>query len=232
MTFEDLSPLTRNPRIMAASMAAIDGLAEADRIGVDELTPSFRRAAASFASAAQVVVAGDLMAGVRRHKLPGEVEAIARACEAAWIGVAPRSMLPSLPIRLRLPSRRGRGGAGRDRPFVRRWGRAPGHGDRCRRGGHLRPVRGGVGGWFADDQRAGFVALADACRAGASHADLAAADWLVRGLGMGFERPVIGPQIGSGETLEAGMVLSVADGPRQDVVHVTDADPEVLSERP
>ena len=87
MTFEDLYPLTWNPRIMAASMAGIDGLVEADRIGVDELTPSFRRAAASFAPAAQVVVADDLMAGVRRHKLPGEVDAIARACEAAWIGV-------------------------------------------------------------------------------------------------------------------------------------------------
>ena len=49
MSFEDLYPLTWNPRIMAASMAAIDGLAEAARIGVDEFTPSFRRAAANFA---------------------------------------------------------------------------------------------------------------------------------------------------------------------------------------
>ena len=87
MGFDDLYPLTWNPRIMAASMAAIDGLPGAGRIGVDELTPSFCRAAAHFAPEAEVVVADDLMAGVRRHKLPGEIEAIARACRAAWVGV-------------------------------------------------------------------------------------------------------------------------------------------------
>ena len=87
MSFADLYPLTWNPRIMASSMTGIDGMAEAQRIGVDELTPSFRRAAASFAPVAEVVAADDLMARVRRHKLPGEVEAIARACGAAWVGV-------------------------------------------------------------------------------------------------------------------------------------------------
>ena len=49
---------------------------------------------------------------------------------------------------------------------------------------------------------------------------------------MGFERPVIGPQIGIGERLEAGMVLSVTDGDRRDVVHVTASTPVTLSERP
>ena len=48
MAFDDLYPLTWNPRIMAGYMAGIDGLAEARRIGVDEFTPSFRRAVAGF----------------------------------------------------------------------------------------------------------------------------------------------------------------------------------------
>ena len=71
MSFDDLYPLTWNPRIMAASMAGIEGLADAGRIGVDELTPSFRRAATSFAPAAEVVAVDDLMVRVRRHKLAG-----------------------------------------------------------------------------------------------------------------------------------------------------------------
>ncbi len=49
---------------------------------------------------------------------------------------------------------------------------------------------------------------------------------------MGFERPVIGPQIGLGERLEAGMVLSTSDGDRRDVVHVTANAPVTPPERP
>ena len=49
---------------------------------------------------------------------------------------------------------------------------------------------------------------------------------------MGFERPVINRQLGLAETLEAGMVLSVADGDRRDVVHVTADGPTMLSEQP
>ena len=95
---------------------------------------------------------------------------------------------------------------------------------------------GGVGGVFVGAQRAGSTALADACSVGAAHADLAASatsgEWLVRGLGMGFERPVISPQIGTDERLEAGMVLSVSDGDHRDVVHVTADGLVALSDRP
>ena len=235
MSFEDLYPLTWNPRIMAASMAAIDGLADARRIGVDELTPSFRRAAASFAPKAEVVPADDLMAGSRRRKLPGEVEAIVRACAAAWAGVEAALGAPKHadPAQAAIEA------------LAQRGVTIPSSGVRVERRGPGLVVdvglicglyEGGVGGLFADGQRAGSATLADSCRAGASHVDLAAAasaeDWLVRGLGMGFERPVIGPQIGAGETLAAGMVLSVADGDRRDVVHVTHGDPAALSERP
>lgn len=235
MSFDDLYPLTWNPRIMAASMASIEGLSEARHIGVDELTPSFRRAAASFAPEAEVVAVDDLMAGVRRHKLPGEVEAIGRACAAAWVGVAAALGTPEHddPGRAAIKALAGRGVT------------VPSSGVRTERRDRGLVVdigvicdlyEGGVGGVFLGAQRAGSIALADACSVGATHADLAASatsgDWLVRGLGMGFERPVIGPQIGAGERLEAGMVLSVTDGDRRDVVHVTTGAPEMLSQRP
>ena len=266
MSFEDLYPLTWNPRIMAASMAAIDGLAEAARIGVDELTPSFRRAAVNFAPAAEVAAVDDLMADVRLHKLPGEIEAIARACTAAWVGVeaalgAPErsdpaaaaieamaergATVPSSGVRA---ERRGPGLAvdvGVICDLYERGATVPSSGVRAERRGPGLAVdvgvicdlyEGGAGGLFVDGQRAGPTALIDACRAGASHADLAAAasaeDWLVRGLGMGFERPVINRQLGLAGTLEAGMVLSVADGDHRDVVHVTAEGPAVLSEQP
>ena len=235
MTFDDLYPLTWNPQIMAASMAAIDGLPGAGRIGVDELTPSFGRAASHFAPDAEVVVADDLMAGVRRHKLSGEVEAITRACRAAWVGVA---------AALGAPEHDDPGGAA-IKALAARGVTVPSSGVRAERrvaglavdvGVICDLYEGGVGGVFLGAKRAGSPALADACRAGASHSELAAAatsgDWLVRGLGMGFERPVIGPQIGTGERLEAGMVLSVTDRDRRDVVHVAVGGPVVLSARP
>ena len=234
MTFDDLYPLTWNPRVMAASMAGIDGLAEAGRIGVDELTPSFRRAAAGFAPGAEIVPADDLMASVRRHKLPGEIEAIAGACAAAWVGVQAALDAPDGgdPASAAVKALAGAGVtvvSSGVRVALRGGGLAVDVGVICGL------YEGGVGGLFVDGRRSGTAALADACRAGATHADLARAatgDWLVRGLGMGFERPVIGPRLGTGERLEAGMVLSVADGDRRDAVHVTADGPAVLSPRP
>ena len=235
MTFDDLYPLTWNPRVMAASMAGIDGLAEAGRIGVDELTPSFRRAAAGFAPRAEIVPADDLMARTRRHKLPGEVEAIASACAAAWIGVdaaldAPAGPAPAAAAIVALA------GVGVTIPSSGVHVERRGEGLAIDIGVLCDLYEGGVGGVFVDGRRAGSAALVDACRVGAIHADLSAAatagEWLVRGLGMGFERPVIGPGVGTGERLEAGMVLSVADGHRRDVVAVTGEGPSLLSERP
>ena len=235
MVFDDLYPLTWNPRIMAASMAGIDGLAEAGRIGVDEMTPSFRRAAAGFAPGAGIVVADDLMARVRRYKLPGEIEAVARACAAAWAGAEAALAAPegADPAGAAIQALAGIGVT------------VPSSGIRVERRGAGFAIdvgvlcdlyEGGVGGLFVAGRRTGSAALVEACRAGAAHADLAAAatagDWLVRGLGMGFESPVIGPQVGLGERLEAGTVLGVADGDRRDVVQVTGGDPVVLSARP
>lgn len=90
------------------------------------------------------------------------------------------------------------------------------------------------------DERHG--ALTDACRAGATGAELAAAapeHWMVRGLGLGFEPPIIDGRTGLNIGLEAGMVLSVEsavflDGmgtmSRRDTVLITENTPEVLTE--
>ena len=252
MSFEDLYPLTWNPRIMAASMAGVDGLAGADRIGVDELTPSFRRAAAGFAPGAEVVPADDLMAAVRRHKLPGEVEAISRACAVAWVGVeaalgAPGGTDPEVAAITALA------GAGVTVPSSgvraerRDGGLAVDVGVICDlvRRGSRRLVRRRL------VRRVGSTPLVEACRDGASHTDLApsAACMSAGGPATGWcaawewasSSPVIGPGVGAGERLDAGMVLSVTDGDRRDVdvsrvVHVTVAGhaegPAVLSQRP
>ena len=257
MNFDDLYPLTWNPRIMAASMAAIDGLAEAGRIGVDELTPSFLRAAAGFAPGAEIVPADDLMARVRRHKLPGEIEAIARACAAAWVGVEAaleesggtdpgvEAIKDLVVVDAALgASERSDPAAVAIEALASHGVTVPSSGVQVERRGEGLAIdigvicdlyEGGVGGLFVDGRRVGPTALVDACRDGASHADLAAVaegDWLVRGLGMGFERPVLGPRIGLGERLGAGMVLSVASRDRRDVVQVTADGPAVLSRRP
>ena len=47
MSWDDLYPMTWNPRIMSGYMSGIEGLAGAHRIGVDEISPSFARAAAA-----------------------------------------------------------------------------------------------------------------------------------------------------------------------------------------
>ncbi len=94
---------------------------------------------------------------------------------------------------------------------------------------------GGVGGRFLEGRRQPAPALVDACRDGATHGDLAAAStgpWLVRGLGMGFEAPVLDARRGGKVTLQAGMVLSVSDGDHRDVVAVTGGRPDVLSAPP
>lgn len=79
--------------------------------------------------------------------------------------------------------------------------------------------------------------LIDACRPGATAADLreaaaGASGWIVRGAGMGFEHPVVTQALGDGVVLAAGNVLSVEvdiDGlRRRDLVHVGPDTTEVL----
>ncbi len=229
MSIDDLYPATWNPRVMAANMAGVEGLADARRIGVDEVSPSFARAAARFAPAAEVVPADDVMSAARRHKFDEEIELISRACSVASAGVEAFLADPAAGVGAVIEAIAARGVTIPSSAPVAR--RLP-DGYTVDVGVIVDGYEGGLGGRFAGGRRLGDSGLAAACRAGATHHDLAAAatgEWLVRGLGMGFEQPVINASLGRNEVLEAGMVVSVTDGERRDVVAVTTTGPDILS---
>ena len=232
MTKADLYPLTWNPQIMAGHLAAIDGFAESTLIGVDEVSPSFERAVARIAPRAGIVPADDLMATARRVKFDEEIDRVTAACAVAWSGVEAALKAPSNPVGTAIAAMAKAGATvPASAPTVLH------HGNETviDLGVLLDGYEGGVGGVFSNGQRRRRPALVDACRFGASHTDLANAatgPWLVRGLGMGFEHPVLDPGHGHGEVLEAGMVLSVSQGDHRDVIAVTDGEPRVLSTRP
>ena len=232
MTKEDLYPLTWNPQIMAGHLAAIDGFAESALIGVDEVSPSFERAVARIAPRAGIVPADDLMATARRVKFDEEIDRVTAACAVAWSGVEAALKAPSNPVGTAIAAM---AKAGTTVPAAAPTVLHHGNETVIDLGVLLDGYEGGVGGVFSNGQRRRRPALVDACRFGANHTDLANAatgPWLVRGLGMGFEHPVLDPGHGHGEVLEAGMVLSVSQGDHRDVIAVTDGGPRVLSTRP
>ncbi len=232
MTKEDLYPLTWNPQIMAGHLAAIDGFAESALIGVDEVSPSFERAVARIAPRAGIVPADDLMATARRVKFDEEIDRVTAACAVAWSGVEAALKAPSNPVGTAIAAM---AKAGTTVPAAAPTVLHHGNETVIDLGVLLDGYEGGVGGIFSNGQRRRRPALVDACRFGANHTDLANAatgPWLVRGLGMGFEHPVLDPGHGHGEVLEAGMVLSVSQGDHRDVIAVTDGGPRVLSTRP
>lgn len=244
MSWDDLYPSTWNPRIMSGYLAAIPGLADARRIGVDELSPSFTRAAARLAPAAEVVPADDLMAAVRRLKFPAEIEKIRAACAVAWQGALAIAHTPSGSDEERVGAAlAAMGELGATIPSSAPMVRTDGARTIFDLGVIVDGYEGGIGG-VAELRAVGIGneppalprALIDACVVGADGASLAvaagSADWLVRGLGMGFERPVIDANRGHHETLEADMVLSVKDGDRREVVHVATDGPALLSGPP
>lgn len=227
--FEDAFPLTWNPVNLAASLAAIEGLPTAARVGVDALSPGLLRLLASVAPGAEVVPVDRELAAVRAAKLPDEVVAIGEACAIAArvahevMASGGRDLEREAAALARL------GGLGVTVPSsgVRV------DGDVVDIGILVGGYEGGFGGRFADGRRVPAPKLGGACCPGADWSDLAAAatsvDWEVRGLGMGYERPVFGPGIGKHDALDEAMVLSVRDGEHRDVVHVTADGPVVLS---
>jgi creatinase/prolidase-like protein len=232
MRWDDLYPSTWNPRVMAASMVAVPGLTDATRIGVDEVSPSFTRAIARIAPQAEVVPADLVMARARRIKSVDEIELIRAACVIAWAGVDAALLDPAHGVSAAIAAIAAKGhtipsSAPRVRPLP--------DGVHVDLGIIVDGYEGGVGGRFVDGERLASSPLAAACLPGATRGSLAAAAdgrWLVRGLGMGFERPVIDADHGAAEVLEAGMVLSVSDNDHRDVVAVTDDTPLILSNRP
>ncbi|MXW76127.1 MAG: hypothetical protein F4Y27_01420 [Acidimicrobiaceae bacterium] len=234
MTKEDLYSLTWNPQVMAGHLAAIEGFAESTLIGVDEVSPSFERAMARIAPRADIVPADDLMAEVRRIKFDEEIERVEAACAVAWSGVEAVLQTPGNPnpigTAIVAMAKAGTTVPASAPTVLRR-------GDETiiDLGVLLDGYEGGVGGTFVYGQRQATAPIVDACRSGANHADLAnaaAGPWLVRGLGMGFENPVLDPGHGHREVLESGMVLSVSHRDHRDVIAVTDGPPRILSTRP
>ena len=245
--FEQLYGVTWSPVVMAEAMAAIPGLADAARIGVDALSPGFRRAAGGFAPVAELVAADDLMADLRRPKSDSERSAIARACGVATAAVdaviAAVAAGDDDPGRLRGIGLVTAAGAG---------GTVPSSGITVDRGAAtvcvdvgvlLDDWEGGLGRTVSLDgqARGGRIeervqALMAVCRAGATGAEIQRCGgdggWSVRGVGMGFERPVVGPTVGTDVELVIGDVLSISasgdDRHHREMIVVTDGRAEPL----
>ena len=239
--FDDLLPLSWNPATIARNLRAIPGLGEARRIGVDTWSPGFTRTIARLAPHAELVAADDVLERVRRHKLPAEIDHIRAACEVAWAGVdailaAHRNGTTSSD-QLTAAAIAALATHGATIPSSGIEVSVDGEALVADVGMIVGDYEGGVGGRFVDGVRVEErSALIDACVTGASWHELAAAattgHWRVRGLGLGYERPVFDATTGRAETLAAAMVMSVADGSRRDVVAIRPAGPpEVLSAR-
>jgi Xaa-Pro dipeptidase len=225
--FEHLYGVTWNGAILAGALAAIPGLAAATRIGIEALSPGFERMAQRLAPAAELVAADDLMRAVRALKLPAEVARVRAAVAVA--GAAMEAAGAALA-----------GGAGPAAARSAAWEAAAGRGVTVPTSGvvvvpadaaggarfHVDAgflvagYEGGLGRMLpgSGDEATSVAAqrrLIDACRPGATAADLrsalpgGSARWRVRGSGMGFETPVLSPTLGRGEVIEEHMVLSV-----------------------
>jgi Xaa-Pro dipeptidase len=233
--FDNLYGITWNPARMSDALAAIPGLADARRIGVDALSPGFAHTVGRFAPDAEIVPADDLVQAVRALKLPAEVARIRAAADVCRSALAAAiavlgdgdGVVPARVAALRAAGERGatvpssgvdvRSSDGDVRPHV--------HVDV---GLLVDGYEGGTGRTFAGlsarqrpaqrpdpggDRVASAAqrALLDACRPGASAADLRTAAaaagairWMVRGSGMGFERPVVTDTLGTAATIEEG----------------------------
>jgi Xaa-Pro aminopeptidase len=255
--FEHLYGVTWNPAVMAGSLAAVPGLPEARRIGVDGLSVGFASAAGRLAPGASLVPADDVLQAVRAVKLPAEVERmrVAVAVATAGVGVASAALATGAsPSEALADTLAAVGTAGvtvpTSAPLVEPVGEAAslvrvdlGFLVDGYEGGRGRTVpAGGSGDPRLDTVREAQRRLIDACRPGASGTDLqataagpgaaGAAGWLVRGSGMGFEAPVVTDALGGSAVLAENMVLSVEasiDGVvRRDLVLVTPAGGQPL----
>ena len=80
---DDVFPVTWNPARFVAHVTATPGLREARRIGVDGMTPFFRRLLSEALPGADLVPAEAMMRALRRRKLPEEITCIRTAAAIA-----------------------------------------------------------------------------------------------------------------------------------------------------
>jgi Xaa-Pro dipeptidase len=225
--FDHLYGVTWNGAVLAGALAGIPGLAAARRIGVEALSPGFEHMARRLAAEAELLPADNLMRAVRALKLPAEVAriraavAVARAgMEAAGAALADGAGLTGARVAA-LEAAAGRGvTVPTSGVAVTQVATAARSAAQVDIGLLVDGYEGGLGRTLPEDAAAAPAAaaqrrLVDACRPGASVADLRGAvaagvsRWVVRGSGMGFETPVMTATLGRGEVIEEHMVLSV-----------------------
>jgi Xaa-Pro dipeptidase len=225
--FEHLYGVTWNGAILAGALAGIPGLATAERIGVEALSPGFEHMARRLAPEAQLVPADDLMRSVRVLKLPAELAriraavAVTQAAMDAAGGVLADGgdAVAARVAALDAAARRGvtvpTSGV-----VVSPVDPTVGSSAHVDIGLLVAGYEGGIGRTLPGANGDSPLAAAQrrllaACRPGATVADLrgavatGVARWCVRGAGMGFEPPVMSATLGRGQVIEEHMVLSV-----------------------
>jgi Xaa-Pro aminopeptidase len=288
---EHLFGLSWNPMNILASVAALPGLAEARRVGVDSMSPLFEQLLPMVLPNAELVDGEGAMRTAREVKTADEIGcirtavALGEACLAAAIGairpgVNERTLVGTFGARMAglgvtTPAREGTfcmTPRGADGPRLRRVTADVGINDgdlvACSSGVLYAGYEGTVGRTWPclsagrtarPAQRALFgrwrdlwEAVADALRPGASGADVRKAYEatgeplppfpVARGVGLGYEAPVIGTSLGADAdgvwTLTPGMTLAVGayvweEGVGgvlgEEVVLITDDGHEVLT---
>jgi Xaa-Pro aminopeptidase len=259
---DQLYPLTWNPMNLAGSVAAIPGLADATKVGVDGMTPLMEQLLGAVLPSANFVDGESLLRAVRRPKSSADVDGIRRAvtvteqCVAAAVAairprVTERELLGTFEATM--------GGLGTTTPAFEASvcvaGTAPRWivSDRALRTGDLVNVRGGVlvDGWM------GVLARTRGC-GGATGPQAAAGERAAAALGDAVAACVAGTVVGA---LRARAAVTAVDGvglgheeladddvlaPSDvvsvevfvdqvllgDVVHVTDRGPELLTTTP
>jgi Xaa-Pro dipeptidase len=247
--FDHLYGVTWNGAVLAGALAGIPGLAAASRIGVEAQSPGIERMVRRLAPEAAHVPADDLIRAVRALKLPAEVAriraavAVARAGMEAAGGAVADGAGPTV---VRAAALAAVAGLGVTVPTSGVAVTQPDPGAGCAAhvdiGLLVDGYEGGLGRTLPEADGAAAAAaqrrLVDACRPGATVADLREAvaagvsRWAVRGSGMGFEIPVMTAALGRGQVIEEHMVLSVGielDGERRrDLAVVAGAATEIV----
>ena len=205
--FEHLFGITWNPEVMGAALAAIPGLSDARRLGVDGMTAGFLRAVERLAPDAELVVADELLADARSTKFAAEVDLMQTACRVAAAGLdAVVATLPATDAAAAALAVDAMARAGSTKPVGEPLVRTTDGSTVVDLGVLVEGYEGGVGrtlGGNPEGTADVHRQVLAACRPGsATPGSSSGVTVEVRGAGLGAERPVVG-------TLEAGMVLSV-----------------------